>query len=447
MKKRSYDLTSLHRFYKAVRPRKVFSKFVISGLSKVPRRPIRFGRGGGVQRSGREYVNAEFTRLPPCLPPSTSPTVLPLTGCWITSHHLPLSLLRNFFVMSSSLPVLPQPLGSASSMSSPNKKRRIDQPSDGDIDFDDSAVSPESDASPSKSGRRKATDPERRARLEARQARNRLSAQYSRERKKAYMDELEGSVSALKSENDTLRKQAASDALIRTALEAKLKDCESRVSSLENLIRNLVNPSKSASPATFTLAPTVSAVLQSVNNAHKSGTCPSTIAAPASIGSLSPSSGTLVQQSLNEDVRLPAAEATCSDAPSHRDAELGQSQQRMSSLRSMVLPVQRLQPVERKRASSTSMAAASSQTRFNLSTLVNTSQLSRSRRMHLKLNLSSPTTSTSLKLVTRRRLVLRIKVPRRLPAPLTRYLLARSLRHQQLAQQEHQTPATVSTMA
>lgn len=306
-------------------------------------------------------------------------------------------------------------------------------------------MSPESCELPTKSGRRKASDPERRARLEARQARNRLSAQYSRERKKAYMDELESSVSALKSDNASLRQQKEQETVVRKTLEVKLKDCESRISSLENLIRNLVNPSVSASPASFTLSPSVSAFLQSVDSSHKSGTCPPTIAAPASIGSPLPSSGTSVQQTSNEDVRLPAAEATCSDAPSPRDAELEQSQQRMSSLSSTVLQVQNLQPLEERRSKSTSiMAAASSKVRPALSVLSTTPQTCRSRPMHLKLKVFSPTSSTSPKLVTRRRLLLRIKVPRRLPAPLMRYLLVRSMRP---TQSEHRVPFTISTAA
>lgn len=344
----------------------------------------------------------------------------------------------------SALPMPPSSINATASASSPSKKRRLELAMKSESDADEPS-SPDTCPSSSKPGPRKSTDPERRARLEARQARNRLSAQYSRERKKAYMDELENSVSTLKSENSLLRQQREQDAAVRKALEGKLQTCESRISSLETLIRNLAHPSTSASPGSFTLDPSVSALLQDVNDVHKSGTSCTTVAAPASIPSLSPSSDISSSQTLDEDVRLPAVEATCSDAPSLRDAELEQSQQRTSLPHPTVLMKQ--VSLERIGLLSMSMAAASSPTRPDLSTILTVPQLSRSRPTCLKLKVSFPSSSTSPKLVSRRRLLLRIKVPRRLPQPLMRYLLARSLRSRQSEQQQQQTSVAISTVA
>ncbi|GAC93790.1 hypothetical protein PHSY_001355 [Pseudozyma hubeiensis SY62] len=137
--------------------------------------------------------------------------------------------------------------GFNSAESSPNsKKRKVihdqddDDEQDDEHDLDDSASS---SASPSKSshigGRRKASDEERKARLEARQARNRLSAQYSRERKKAYVETLEGSLNDLKAENTLLRQQREQDQSVRQALDAKLNEAQLRVTTLETILRTV----------------------------------------------------------------------------------------------------------------------------------------------------------------------------------------------------------------
>lgn len=111
---------------------------------------------------------------------------------------------------------------------------------DNDDEENDLDESSSASNSPSKAantgGRRKASDEERKARLEARQARNRLSAQYSRERKKAYMEQLEGSINALKTENTLLRQQRDQDQLVRQSLESKLKEAQIRVHTLETIL-------------------------------------------------------------------------------------------------------------------------------------------------------------------------------------------------------------------
>ncbi|PWN47845.1 hypothetical protein IE53DRAFT_412751 [Violaceomyces palustris] len=120
-----------------------------------------------------------------------------------------------------------------------------------------SPASPSSNSTPPPSiaaggsGRKKPTDAERKARLEARQARNRQSAQISRERKKAHMEELEVNNASLKLENDSLKKQLQAGASIRSQLESRVKELDSRVHGLESLIKELVrivNPSPFQQP-------------------------------------------------------------------------------------------------------------------------------------------------------------------------------------------------------
>ncbi|KAJ1035362.1 hypothetical protein NDA13_000782 [Ustilago tritici] len=195
------------------------------------------------------------------------------------------SVSSSTIASSSRLPETPiKKETSETSLSDPNsssKKRRISESNDDQEDDDDEEDLGDSSfasASPSKpsntGGRRKASDEERKARLEARQARNRLSAQYSRERKKAYVEQLEGSVNTLKAENTLLRSQRDQDQLIRQTLEAKLKDSQLRIDTLETIIRTvapslvpfLMSSSSSSSSSSSTVsssafaAPSTSAI-------------------------------------------------------------------------------------------------------------------------------------------------------------------------------------------
>ena len=422
------------------------------------------------------------------------------------------SVSSSTIASSSRLPETPiKKETSETSLSDPNsssKKRRISESNDDQEDDDDEEDLGDSSfasASPSKpsntGGRRKASDEERKARLEARQARNRLSAQYSRERKKAYVEQLEGSVNTLKAENTLLRSQRDQDQLIRQTLEAKLKDSQLRIDTLETIIRTvapslvplLMSSSSSSSSSSSTVsssafaAPSTSAIasqldaglsadlayslLQNTGLTNKEVSLPLAIAAPASTASSSLSLGTSSQQTSNEGVRLPAAEATCSDAPSlYRDAELEQSQQRMSSHSSMVPLVPKSLPRQRLEAMSMSMAAAlSTKVTHSPVRLVSSHQSSRRRSrpalaslclsypskrrqpvLPVKLRLSSPTLSTSTPSspTVTRRLRLKIKVPRRLPPRLNLYLWARAmLQQQQQALCDPQAPLQVSSQA
>ncbi|KAJ9480007.1 hypothetical protein PHBOTO_003769, partial [Pseudozyma hubeiensis] len=221
--------------------------------------------------------------------------------------------------------------------SSNNKKRKVihDQDEDNEAqddehDLDDTASS---SSSPSKSshtgGRRKASDEERKARLEARQARNRLSAQYSRERKKAYVETLEGSLNDLKAENTLLRQQREQDQSVRQALDAKLNEAQLRVTTLETILRTvapslipLLGPSSSSSSLPSSSTPSAlaassastlasqldaglsanlaSALVQNNGSASKEVALPLAIAAPASTASSPLSFATLSQQTSNE---------------------------------------------------------------------------------------------------------------------------------------------------
>ncbi|CDR87308.1 uncharacterized protein SPSC_00434 [Sporisorium scitamineum] len=230
-------------------------------------------------------------------------------------------------------------LDSASS----SKKRKIDDADHEDIDDEDCEQSSSSATPPSKpnhtGGRRKATDEERKARLEARQARNRLSAQHSRERKKAYVEKLEGVINALKAENTLLCQQRQDEQALRQALEAKLKESQLRVASLETILQTtlrtiapslvplLASSSSSATSSTpssafaasstSALAPQfdaglsanlASALLQNNGLASKDVHLPLTIAAPVSTASSTLSLDSLSQQSSNEGICLPAAD-------------------------------------------------------------------------------------------------------------------------------------------
>lgn len=429
---------------------------------------------------------------------------------------------------ASTMPALPQPSLSPSAIASSSrlletpvkkeaseptlsentsssKKRKIseyndDQEAD-EEDLEDSSFSSASPSKPSNTGgRRKASDEERKARLEARQARNRLSAQYSRERKKAYVEQLEGTVNSLKAENTSLRSQRDQDQLVRQTLEAQLKDSQLRINTLETILRTVApslvpllmssssSPSSSisssssapAAPSTSAIAPQLdaglsadiaSALVQNNGLTNKAVSLPLAIAAPASTASSSLSLGTSSQQTLNEGVRLPAAEATCSDAPSlFRDAELEQSQQRMSSLSSMVSLAPKFLPRQGLEATSMSMAAAlSTKVTPSLVRSVSSHQSSRRRSrpapaslclsipskrrqpvLPVKLKLSSPTLSTSTPSspTVTRRLRLKIKVPRRLPPRLNLYLWARTMQQQQqLALCDPQAPLQVTSQA
>ncbi|SYW74904.1 uncharacterized protein UBRO2_00314 [Ustilago bromivora] len=248
------------------------------------------------------------------------------------------SVSSSTIASSSRLPETPiKKETSETSLSDPNsssKKRRIsesndDQEDDDDEDLGDSSFASASPSKPSNTGgRRKASDEERKARLEARQARNRLSAQYSRERKKAYVEQLEGSVNTLKAENTLLRSQRDQDQLIRQTLEAKLKDSQLRIDTLETIIRTvapslaplLMSSSSSSSSSSSTVsssafaAPSTSAIasqldtglsadlasfLQNTGLTNKEVSLPLAIAAPASTAS-SLSLGTSSQQTSNE---------------------------------------------------------------------------------------------------------------------------------------------------
>lgn len=388
----------------------------------------------------------------------------------------------------------------ADACSNSSKKRKlIDERDDHDEDVDDSSSSPS--ASPSKSsntgGRRKASDEERKARLEARQARNRLSAQYSRERKKAYVETLEGSLNALKAENTLLRQQREQDQALQQTLDAKLKDAQLRVNTLETILRTLApslvpllgpssllslpsssNPSVLATSPASSLAPQfdaglsanlASASVQDNSSASKEVPLSLAIAAPASTVSTPFSFGTLAQQSSNEGVRLPAAEATCSDAPSCRqDAELEQSQQRMPS-HSLRVSLANKVPSKRPETTSMSTAAASSIKDTLLparseflhqssrrrsrpapkSLCLSTSSKPRQPALPVKLRLCSPilSTSTPNSPTVTRRLRLKIKVPRRLPPRLNLYLWARAMQQQQETPCDQQAPLQVTSQA
>lgn len=193
------------------------------------------------------------------------------------------------------------------------------------------------------------------------------------------------------------------------------------------------------------------------------------IAAPASTVSTPFSFGTLAQQSSNEGVRLPAAEATCSDAPSCRqDAELEQSQQRMPS-HSLRVSLANKVPSKRPETTSMSTAAASSIKDTLLparsvflhqssrrrsrpapkSLCLSTSSKPRQPALPVKLRLCSPilSTSTPNSPTVTRRLRLKIKVPRRLPPRLNLYLWARAMQQQQETPCDQQAPLQVTSQA
>lgn len=124
---------------------------------------------------------------------------------------------------------------------SQSRKRKAVSP----IDYHDGSQSEEEDESPSpsrggaaaqsksKSNNKKPMDPARKALLEARQIRNRQSAQNSRDKKRAQQERLEG-------ENASLKVQLQESHEKRNQLQSEVGLLDGRVKALEKLVKELL---------------------------------------------------------------------------------------------------------------------------------------------------------------------------------------------------------------
>ncbi|KDN52800.1 hypothetical protein K437DRAFT_292719, partial [Tilletiaria anomala UBC 951] len=88
--------------------------------------------------------------------------------------------------------------------------------------------------------RAKPMSPERIARLEARQARNRASAQASRDKKKAFISTLEVEHKQLCKENVMLKQENA-------AMNNKMSSLENRLKAMESMIKSILDPASGQS--------------------------------------------------------------------------------------------------------------------------------------------------------------------------------------------------------
>lgn len=139
-----------------------------------------------------------------------------------------------------------------------SRKRKAVSP----IDYHDGSQSEEEDESPSpsrggaaaqsksKTNNKKPMDPARKALLEARQIRNRQSAQNSRDKKRAQQERLEG-------ENASLKVQLQESHEKRNQLQSEVGLLDGRVKALEKLVKELLRVGVGNSQAQGLAAPSV----------------------------------------------------------------------------------------------------------------------------------------------------------------------------------------------
>ena len=180
----------------------------------------------------------------------------------------------------------------------------------------------------------RSTDEEKKARLMARQQRNRHSAQVSREKKKAHVEQLELEVEQLRAEKLASEKRELEAQQERKALESQVNDLGSKVQSLEKLLVQLVQAQKSGPEhgvqGNLTeLAEVVTKMSGEVSTEKSnSGTDHARAApdaAPSTVASHSP-----LETRSNDSTCLPAAEAT-SRAPHDLAQQRVQTHQSSSS--------------------------------------------------------------------------------------------------------------------
>ncbi|WFC98042.1 hypothetical protein MYAM1_000764 [Malassezia yamatoensis] len=159
---------------------------------------------------------------------------------------------------------------------------------------------------------------EKKARLVARQQRNRQSAQISREKKKAHIEQLEQEVQLLRDEKQSWYKREAEEARQREQLEERVVDLDSKVHTLETLLIQFVQQQQEQQegmPNTtgqqITLPQSISSSVLPTNLHSRETACSS--AGAASAAPIAASSSTVAQPFLSASSNstcLPAAKAT-----------------------------------------------------------------------------------------------------------------------------------------
>lgn len=194
---------------------------------------------------------------------------------------------------------------------------------DDDDDGDDSASSsttttPGPRRTPKTNKASAEKDPIRAARLEARAARNRVSAQHSRDRKKNHVQSLEAEVAQLREEKTEMAQRiCALEELVKTLLGAGVANAQgvvdptvTTVSTTPPGLSLLSEPisSSKAGPLPLSLAPSA-LVQQTSDSLLAAPTSTPLYAVSASLSSTTPLSLTDSNDSTTNDARLPAAEA------------------------------------------------------------------------------------------------------------------------------------------
>lgn len=193
-----------------------------------------------------------------------------------------------------------------------NKKRRLSTPDSSATSFSLDRSSP----GESSNGQRGAMDPERAARLAARAARNRISAQNSRDRKKQHVGQLEEEVNQLRHDKAELAQRVKTlEGLVYSLLSSQQSSCTSLPSSSSV-------PLSTATPSTELQADLpITSVASNSQSRAEGHIVP--VAAPTTPTVSDSASSTLRTSGLAHDsskaadhARLPAAETTSSFAES-----------------------------------------------------------------------------------------------------------------------------------
>ena len=113
---------------------------------------------------------------------------------------------------------------------------------------------------------RKSTEDEKLARRLARQQRNRKSAQVSREKKKAYMDQIEYELVTLRADKQASAQREHAASLRCAQLESKVEELSKRLRQFESIVGDWVKSHLGATDASSSMASIRDMKLQSVNH-------------------------------------------------------------------------------------------------------------------------------------------------------------------------------------
>ena len=163
---------------------------------------------------------------------------------------------------------------------------------------------------------RKSTEDEKLARRLARQQRNRKSAQVSREKKKAYMDQIEYELATLRADKQASVQREHAASLRCAQLESKVEELSKRLRQFESIVGDWVKSHPGATDVSSSMASMRDMELQSVDHGiNGSGINVSELdvaranAAPAAAPTEAGPSSPIVRET-TDSTCLPAAKAT-----------------------------------------------------------------------------------------------------------------------------------------